>query len=249
MNTPRDAWDADEREALESDQLRRDLEAVRAHQSLSADDEARLLARIQRDARTGAARARGSSSMGWVGLAAAAVLVVAGTIWLLRRGDSSVPAPPVVADAPSPSPVFYLSLVKPDIKISPAALTYRRPGGENPLLADLKPAFDAYRAGEYQTADREFSALSGKYASSIEIAFYQGVSRLFAGNAQGAIASFAAADKLADTSFAFDVSWYRAVAEERAGNLAGARARLTTLCAQPDPRAPSACDALKRLPQ
>lgn len=252
MKTPSDGWDADEREALESDRLGRDLEAARARQALSPDDEARLLTRIQREARTGAARGNGSWRLG-LGLAAAAVLVIAGTTWYLDSVETTEPgtsAPPVVAGAsPTPSPVFYLALEKPDVKISPAALAYRGPGRENPLLADLKPAFDAYRASEYQTADRELSALSSKYASSIEIPFYQGVSRLLAGNPQGAITSFTAAEKLADSAFAFDVAWYRAVAEERTGNLAGARARLKSLCAQPDPRAPTACDALKRLPQ
>lgn len=253
MKTPSDGWDADEREVLESDQLARELEAARARHALSPQGEARLLGRIQREARTGSVR--GGEWWRWgLGLAAAASLI-AGTTWILSRGDDAVsgrrtPETTAAAGSPSPSPpVFYLPLEKPVIKISPAALAYRGPGGENPLLEDLKPAFDAFRAGTYETADREFSKLSGKYASSIEIPFYQGVARLFAGNPQGAITSFAAAERVTDSSFAFDVSWYRAVAEERAGNLAGARARLTSLCAQPDTRAPTACDALKRLPQ
>ncbi len=252
MKAPSDGWDADEREALESDRLARELEAVRARQALSPDDEARLLARIQHEARTESHRT--GRSWGWgLGLAAAAVLVIAGTTWYLDSSDATEPratTPPAVAgSSPAPSPAFYLALEKPDVKISPAALAYRGPSGENPLLADLKPAFDAYRTSAYQAADREFATLSPKYPSSIEIAFYQGVSRLFAGNPQSAITSLAAAEKLADSSFAFDVAWYRAVAEERAGNLAGARARLKRLCAQPDQRASSACDALKRLPQ
>jgi TolA-binding protein len=59
--------------------------------------------------------------------------------------------------------VFRLPLEKPAIKISPSALAWRGPGRENPLLADLKPAFDAFRAGDYQRADDEFSKLTGKY--------------------------------------------------------------------------------------
>lgn len=252
MKTPSDGWDADEREALASEQLARGLEAVRARHALSPADEARLLGRIHREARTGAGRGGGSWRWG-LGLAAAAVLLIAGSIWFLRRGDGTAPGaktpPAVAASSPLSSPVFYLPLEKPVVKISPAALAYRAQGGESPLLADLKPAFDAFRAGDYQTADREFSTISGKHTSSIEVAFYQGVSRLLAGNPTGAITSLAAAERLGDSAFAFDVSWYRAVAEERAGNLAGARARLTILCAQPDARAKSACDALKRLPQ
>jgi hypothetical protein len=181
-------------------------------------------------------------------------MLVAGTIWILRGGDAALPSstPPestVAAGSPSPSPVYYLPLDKPAVKISPASLAYRGPGGENPLLADLKPAFDAFRADDYQGADREFSALSGRYATSVEITFYQGVARLFSDHPNEAIASFTAAERLADSSFAWDVAWYRAVAEERAGNPAGARSRLTTLCAQADTRAKTACDALKLLPK
>jgi hypothetical protein len=249
MKAPSDGWDADEREVLESDQLARALEAARERHVLGPQEEDRLLERIQREARSGA---------GWrwtLALAAAAVLAI-GATWMFTRGDGTTSTPPpdmATAAAPvSPpaAPVFYLALEKPTIKISPAALVYRGPGGdENPLLADLKPAFDAFRAGEYRAADEEFSKLAGKYASSVEIPFYQGVARLFLGNPQGAITSLGAAERLADGSLAFDVSWYRALAEERAGNLAGARAQLTKLCAQPDTRAPTACDALTRLPQ
>lgn len=249
MKAPSDGWEPDEREALASDELGRELEAVRARQALGPEDEARLFARIHREARTESARAGGS----WrrLVLAAAGIILITGTIWTLRRDGT---APPVqlpattVAVAPAAAPVFYLPLEKPDIKISPAALAYRGPGGQNPLLADLKPAFDAFRASDYQRADREFSALSGTYPKTIEIAFHQGVARLFVGNVQGAIASLTAAEGLADSSFAWDVAWYRAVAEERAGNLAGSRGRLTGLCGQADTRAKTACDALKQLP-
>ena len=157
-------------------------------------------------------------------------------------------APESTVAVATPQPVFYLPLEKPDVKVSPAALAWRGPRGENTLLAELKPAFDAFRASDYLLADREFSALSGRYPQSIEVALYQGVARLFAGNVPGAIASLMAAEPLADSSFAWDVAWYRAVAEERAGNLAAARTRLTGLCAQPDPRAKTACEALTRLP-
>ena len=251
MKAPRDGWDQDEREVLASPELSAQLEAVRARHALGPDDEARLLARIRNEALQSKARAGGSWGWGFV-LAAAAVLLVVGTVWTLRqRAGSAVEGigrPESTVAAATPAPAFYLPLDKPVIKVSPAALSWRGPRGENTLLADLKPAFDAFRASDYERADREFSALSGKYPKSIEVALYQGVARLFAGNAPGAVASLTAAGRLADSSFAWDVAWYRAVAEERAGNLTGARARLTRLCAQPDARAKAACDALTRLP-
>ena len=43
------------------------------------------------------------------------------------------------------------------IRISLRALTWRGRGPDNPVLVALKPALDAFRAGDYATADREFS--------------------------------------------------------------------------------------------
>ena len=248
MKAPADGWDDDERAVLGSDELGRQLEAVRARHALGTADEARLLARIQREARA-SVKPRAPLRWGFL-IAAAAVLLVVGTTWILRRkpGPAVVKSPePAVASA-TPSPVLYLALEKPAIKISPATLAWRGPVDKNPLLADLKPAFDAFRADDYARADSEFSALAGKYPKSIEIALYQGIARLFLGNVQGAIENLTSAEKLADSSFAGDVSWYRAIADERTGNLADARARLTRLCAEPGARAQTACDALKRLP-
>lgn len=252
MKSPSDGWDPDEREVLESVEMGRQLDAVRARHSLGPEDEARLLARIQQDTRASKAR----PAVRWwrwaVPITAAAGILIVATIVLRRDRDNTTgtagTAPERTIAAASPAPVFYLPLDKPAIKISPSALAWRGPGGQNPLLADLKPAFDAFRANDYERADREFSALSAKYPTSIEIAFHQGVARLFVGNVQGAIASLTAAEALADRSFAWDVAWYRAIAEERAGQVADARARLTRLCAEPDSRAKTACDALAGLP-
>jgi hypothetical protein len=187
-------------------------------------------------------------------LAAAGVVLVAGGIFVLRdlraRPVPDLPAPPpsVQAEAPTPARVYLLALNKPDLKVSPAALTYRSAAKENPLLASLKPAYDAFRAGDYTGANRELSALEPRYPRSVEVFFYQGVARLFLGNATDAIASLTTAEKIADSAFAWDVQWYRAVADERAGNPAAARERLGRLCQRADTRSARACDALKTLP-
>jgi hypothetical protein len=251
MKTPSDGWDRDERELLQSEGLGAELEAIRVRHALAPEDESRLLERIHEEARRSGTR-RAGRSWRWGLLTAAAVgLVAVGTTWIFRRAERAAlegikPPEPTVAVATPP--VFYLALEKPDLKVSPSALEWRGPRGENRLLADLKPAFDAFRAGDYPRADREFSALSGTYPQSVEIALYQGVARLFVGDIAGAMTSLTAAERVADRSLAWDVGWYRAVAEERAGNPAAARARLTGLCAQPDARARTACDALARFP-
>jgi hypothetical protein len=250
VKPPADGWDREELEMLAP--LHAELEAIRARHALSEHDKARLLRRIQQEARQSPSRAGIFWTQPWL-LAAASVVIVAGGIYLLRGPRAvtvpELPAPPPtgqVAAAP-PAPVYLLALVKPDLKVSPAALTYRSAAAENPLLADLKRAFDAFRAGDYATADREFSTLAPRYPRSVEVFFYQGVARLFLSDVPGAINSLTTAGKIADSAFAWDIEWYRAAAEERSGNLAAARERLGRLCQRADTRAPKACDAAKTL--
>jgi hypothetical protein len=251
VNLPADGWDREEQETLAPYQQA--LDAIRARHTLSEHDEARLLRRIQQEAGESRARASILWTRPWL-LAAASVVILAGAAFLLRRvPEPSVSEPPpperaVGVATPPAAPVYSLALNKPDLKVSPAALTYRSASAESPLLADLKRAFDAYRADDYKTAEREFAALAPRYPRSIEVFFYQGITRLFLADPQGAIASLTIAGKIADSAFAWDVEWYRAVAEERTGNLAAARDRLGRLCRRADTRAPTACDALRALP-
>lgn len=251
MKPPADGWDRDEQEALAP--FQEELEAIRARHTLSEHDKARLLRRIQQEAAQNPSLAGILWTRPWL-LAAASVAIVAGGIFLLR-GLRAVPAqelpslpPTAQVEAAPPAPVYVLALNKPDLKVGPAALTYRSAAAENPLLADLKPAFDAFRADDYAGANREFSALAARYPKSVEVFFYQGVARLFLADATGAIASLTTAGKVADSAFVWDIEWYRSVAEERAGDPAAARERLTRLCQRADTRAARACDAMKTLP-
>jgi hypothetical protein len=155
MKPPADGWDREEQETLAL--VENELAAFRARQAeLSEHDEARLLRRIHTEA--GHQRpARGSIfwTRPWF-LAAASVVIVAGVTFMLRDRGSIVPSatPPapeqtIAKATPRPAPAFLLALDKPDLKVSPGALTYRSSAGENPMLADLKPAFDAFRASDY----------------------------------------------------------------------------------------------------
>ena len=118
----------------------------------------------------------------------------------------------------------------------------------NQLLAALKPGLDAYRQSDYATANRELTALDSRYPGTIEILFYQGVSRLFLEDYSGAIASFEAAEAASnDRTFAADVAWYRAVAEQRAGNVAQARAHLDAICSARGADAARACTAIEQM--
>ena len=247
MKVPADGWDPDEREAL--DELQ-DVLNPASEPLLTGADEDRLLARIQREAGRGAPVAR------WMWLrpliATAALVVLGVGAWLALRTASPTPfpstAPPeqTIASTPKPAP-FQLPLDKPDVVLSLSALTWRGSAGANQLLSDLKAPLDAYREGDYTRADRDFTALESRYPQAIEVFFYGGVSRLFANDAQRALAALTRASELADATFAPRVAWYRAIAEQRAGNLAQARAQLDELCRGTSDRAAPACAALKQL--
>jgi len=173
-------------------------------------------------------------------------------IWfVVYRPDQSVlqpiaTPPPVAAIPPADAPVFQLALDKPDVRLSPAALTWRGATSDNQLLADLKPALDAYRQNDYESTNRVLTALATRYPNAVEVHFYQGIARLFLAEPALAINSFAAAEEIADDTFIADVLWYRAIAEQHAGNDTDARARLETLCH--GSRSPErACTALEQL--
>jgi len=164
-----------------------------------------------------------------------------------RTISQPISTPPAVAVAPPvAAPPLQLAFNKPDVRLSAAALTWRGATSDNQLLADLKPALDAYRQNDYETANRLLTTLSSRYPDAVEIHFYQGISRLFLNDASAAVNSFAAAEKVADDTFIADIMWYRAIAEQRAGNGADARARLESLCH--GSRSPErACAALEQL--
>jgi hypothetical protein len=168
---------------------------------------------------------------------------------MMRRDSAVVATPPPVLVAQAPAPAapggFLIPLERPDVRISLSTMTWRGSERANPILTALKPALDAFRAGDYQRADAEFSEIDERYPGLVEVALYQGISRLFIGNTAAATASLRAAERIGDDAFRNDVAWYLAVAEERGGNLDAARARLTTLC--PDGAGDSrACAVLQR---
>jgi hypothetical protein len=212
----------------------------------------RLLRRITSEASraSGDSRAHGWLRPLFLGSAVAAAAAVA---WLVVRSPADVPASPeapvstLATAQPPDAPPFQLAFEKPDVRLSMAALTWRGTAGDNQLLADLRPAFDAYRQGEYAVADREFTALAERYPSTTEILFYQGVSRLYLNDPAGARAVLTAAEDVADSTFMADVRWYLAVAEQHAGNVSDARSRLEALCREQGSNAARACTALEQL--
>jgi hypothetical protein len=216
---------------------------------LDEDQAARLLARIKRDSRS---RGRFAGFWMWPAVATVAAAALAVMLVVPRESPSPVPVdsrPPAVVPppAPAPAPAFRLPLEKPPLKVGASALTWRGSDNRADLLVHLKPAFDAFRADRYDVAQEIFATLEGRYPSSSEVFFYRGVARLFLNDYHGAIESLTRAASLGDPAFAADVAWYRAAAEERAGNLAVARRELNEICQSSGARSPAACAALEDL--
>jgi len=110
----------------------------------------------------------------------------------------------------------------------------------------MAPGVAAYRAGRFDEAERAFAGLQSRFPSAVEVPFYLGVSQLFLGENREAATSLESAARLADDSFAADVSWYLAIAWQRAGRAAEARKGFATLCRGTSPYAARACDAARR---
>jgi hypothetical protein len=222
---------------------------------LDAESEQRLFDRITREAHAAApkpaaaARPRWRPAMIYSSLAAAAVLILAVVVMRPGREDSPTPAGPTPPAVTTTTPVEPVSIAfdKPEVRLSASALTWRGDPSANPFLRDLAPAFDAYRAGDYPRAAAVFDRLATVYPDAIEVRFYQGASRLLAGDAAGAIAPLEAAARLRNATFADDVAWSLAVAQQRAGRSSEARARFADLCRGASPHAAAACAALTAL--
>jgi TolA-binding protein len=169
---------------------------------------------------------------------------------VVLRIHPAAPAPtatPAGTPSAAAAPSFVLALDKPDVRLTANALVRRGAGHSATFVEDVAPALNAYRAGDYQTAEREFERIAPQYPDAIEVAFYQGVTRLFLNDAAGATTALESARRLGDETFAAEIAWYLAVADERAGNLVSARAELTTLCAGSSDYRARACDASARL--
>ena len=219
--------------------------------ALTKADEDRLLGRI-REAGTEPARRpvwRWFAQPSFAVATLAVIIVATSSLWHLNQPEPVQPANPqsTTAATSRESTAFALPLEKPPVRLSVAALTWRGTGDEKSLAEQLRPGLDAFRASAYATADRELARAAAAFPNAVEPVYYQGVSRLFLNDVSGALDSLSAAARLADQSLRADVTWYLAVAEERAGRIADARAHLTSVCESSSERSTEACAALPRL--
>ncbi len=219
--------------------------------TLSSEEQERLLARIMARARAKDAGKTSETTGVWnwlrPALLGSGIVAIASLVWIVSSQTEvaermSPPERTVVVALPPAAPPFLLPFDKPEVRLGLGVLTWRGSKSDsNQLLTDLKPGLDAYRRGDYLIADREFGALATRYPGTIEILFYQGVTKLFLNDLPGAITALDAAEAVGDRTFAADVSWYRAVAEQRSGNPTAAHARLDALCRAGGHHARRAC--------
>ena len=219
-----------------------------ASEQIKPDQEDRVLEHVRR-----AAGARGRQWPAWFSLLATTALVVLAVVIVQRfRAAPPAPATASVAEAtPPPTSAvaqFQIPLQKPELKLSPRSLTYRGDASNDDFALRIKPGFDAYRNDDYSRAAVELGTLATGYPQSVEVFFYQGVSRLFLNDLAGADMALSAADRIGDSSFASEIAWYRAVVDERTGRRADAQARLAALCQHGDQRwRAAACEAADKL--
>lgn len=222
--------------------------------ALDRVSEERLWARIRKQLAPAAAPAPRWKPWAYGGLALAASAIIA--VSTTREADP--PATPPTAGAPTTiaappdappagTPAVTIAFDKPDIKLTAAALTWRGAPAENPFLLNLKPAVDAYRDGNYAEADTRFTALAAQYPGSVEVRFYQGLTRMLRDDFAGAVAPLTEAYGLKDPTFVNDATWYLAVAEQRSGRTAEARARFDALCTGSSAFADRACEAARQM--
>lgn len=214
----------------------------------------RMLRRVRQAQRTSWAMPVRRASLMSGGLALAATVLIAVVVSLGRKPAEPIPVEPAPVNTssratvpPPATPAFQMPFAKPDVKLSAGALTWRGAPSDQPFLQDLAPAFAAYRQGDYALAQSLFDKLAAKYPAAIEVLFYQGVIRVLRNDFAGALAPLSAASGLKDDTFADDVSWYLAVAEQRSGRVGEARTRLSLLCGAGGSRDADACGAVAQL--
>jgi hypothetical protein len=171
---------------------------------------------------------------------ACAVLVIA---FVLARSARQPSAPPVAA---STGPLL---LDKAAIKIpASAVLDFRGEAeGSKTYLTGLADALEPYRKDDYAEAARRLDRLVPQYPQAAEPPFYLGVCQLFLNRNEAAIESLLAARSRPGNTLTDDISWYLAIAFDRAGRAADARRETASLCDKAGEYHERACAAAEKL--
>ncbi|HYR91197.1 MAG TPA: hypothetical protein VE422_44485 [Terriglobia bacterium] len=187
-------------------------------------------------------------------LAAAAfaiILVVTGALVLRQPGQRPDESAKSVQPSRIPAAAARVAFVleKAAIKVPAAAVLVYRGDAESgkTFLNELASALEPYRMDNYAEAARRLDLLAGKYPKYAEPHYYLGVSRLFLGENEPALAALNSALPLADDSLRDDVSWYLAIALDRAGRSEDARREVEGLCGHAGEYQQRACASVGEL--
>lgn len=187
-----------------------------------------------------------------VGLALAASLAIAVSAGIALGSRTPAEAPPsaqvIAPGSPSPAPptsreprAWAIGGKAPEVRL-PVSMTLPAQGAEaerDAVLRDFGEAIAPYRQGRYAEAAKALTRLASRRPDAPEIAYFLGVSRLFAGDPAGALIPLRAARD--STVVADDARWYEAVTLERLGRPRDAEIALRPLCDVPGPYEETAC--------
>jgi tetratricopeptide (TPR) repeat protein len=234
--------------------LGRDLSAYE-YPELSEEEDRRIRARLPR---MSPVSSRTVSRWAWlwrpVPIAAAAAIVatmvVTGLI-NLRKPPAAVQQSAQsqeIAPLPAAQPTVFI-LQKAAIKVSAAAvLTFRSDAdSQKAYLDELAAALAPYRSEDYAEAARMLEPLAKKYSQSVEPQFYLAVSLLFLNQNDKALESLSKARSISSDALHDDVSWYLALALNRAGRRDDARQEVEGLCSRSGEYQQMACAAAQEL--
>jgi hypothetical protein len=240
-------------------QLTRDL-SEHEYPGATEEEDRRIRARWKDEA-LGSSRRQPRRAWVWqpfvIGTAAAAILLAIAVMLMMREPVPSGPAGGIAGNQAEPAGQPRLPaaktrtafvLVKAAIKVpAGAALTVRSGAADGrDFLNDLASALEPYRSDNFAEAARRLEPLTQKYRESAEPHYYLGVSRLFL-EQNSALESLEAARRLADETLRDDVSWYLALALDRAGRLEEARREIEALCSRSGDYQKQACAAQEEL--
>jgi tetratricopeptide (TPR) repeat protein len=241
--------DADVRAALDDHiascdacaRLVTDLESMKLDAPDSAIESA-VLARV---------RQVGSPTPFWrLPLAAALVIGCAASIaWWIRTPAVSVSPAPVAPVAPvaTVAPMTMWTVEALPVRMPLSAVGVSRSAENRAASAALLDALAPYQAGRYADAVPALQEVARSHPESGEAALYLGVALLLADRPGDALAPLERAARQVESARRADVEWYRATAEQRAGQTSAARDRLAALCAAAGGYQQRACAATQAL--